>query len=179
MAKQKKQRTPRQKNDFYATPAWMVHSLLKNSYVPVGLITEPCAGNSAIANVLIDSGRLVEQHDKDPQFGHFVSDARTLRYAGLSSAVITNPPYTHAFEIVKNAVEQKKWCAFLLRISFLEPTKKDPRGEWLEKNPPTRIIVQPRHAFSGKNSDMATVAWMIWDGRSSDIVIDLQSWKDR
>lgn len=176
-----KPRALRRKNDFYETPSWMVASLLKHAKVPQGLICEPCAGKSAIAVELVNTGRAVEQFDIDPQFGHLVTDARSIQYSPDVAGIITNPPFNVSFDIVKNAVEQNKWCAFLIRVTFLEPTKsRSPRGAWLEKNPPSQIIVQPRHSFTGKGSDSATVAWMIWNGRpSSAIVIDLDSYKAR
>lgn len=179
--RKKKPRALRQKNDFYETPAWMVASLFKHANVPQGLICEPCAGKSAIARELITAGRAVEQFDIDPQFGHLTADARNIQYSPDVAGVVTNPPFNAAFDIAKNAVAQGKWCAFLMRVTFLEPTKsKSPRGAWLEQNPPSQIIVQPRHAFTGKGADSATVAWMIWDGRpSSAIVIDLATYKAR
>lgn len=81
--------------------------------------------------------------------------------------VATNPPFGHAFDILQRALPRARTgVAFLLRLSFLEPT--DARGEFLSLNPPTRQIVLPRWSYKrnakGKwATDSVTTAWMIWD----------------
>lgn len=76
--------------------------------------------------------------------------------------VITNPPFNVAFQIVKQAVDNGFRCAFLLRLSFLEPTSE--RGQWLANNPPTAIHIMPRVSFTNDGkTDSSTCAWMVWD----------------
>ena len=57
--------------------------------------------------------------------------------------------------------------AFLLRLSFLEPTLT--RREFLRANPPKRVIVLPRISFTGDGrTDSVTCAWLIWTTGPSD-----------
>ncbi len=76
--------------------------------------------------------------------------------------VITNPPFNQAFDILKVSLEAGNCVAFLLRLSFLEPTFE--RGMFLAENPPNKILVLPRISFTGDGkTDSVTCAWLIWD----------------
>jgi hypothetical protein len=76
---------------------------------------------------------------------------------------VTNPPFSSAIKILYNAVHYSTLgVAFLLRLSFLEPTKD--RVRFLSEKPPNKLIVLPRYSFSGDGkTDSVTCAWMIWD----------------
>ena len=76
--------------------------------------------------------------------------------------VITNPPFNLAYPmLLKSLLNVRVGVAFLLRLSFVEPTNE--RGDWLEKNPPTGRITLPRYSFTGDGrSDSVTAEWMIW-----------------
>lgn len=167
----------RRKNDAYYTPTWATEALLKKNYInihPVEQVFEPCVGDGAISEVLqkhvekpvltndIDFGVSAHYHSDaaDPEFWISIPD----KHGNDISVdwVITNPPFSVAFPIVKNAYSKAKvGCAFLLRLSFLEPTYD--RGEWLDRHPPQRLLVLPRISFTGDGkTDSVTCAWMIW-----------------
>lgn len=76
--------------------------------------------------------------------------------------VVTNPPFAAAMPILQYAVAHARvGVALYLRLSFLEPTRAC--GPWLEAHPPTRVLVLPRHSFSGDGkTDSVTGAWMVW-----------------
>lgn len=163
----------RRANDFYETPPWMTRALLH--YVPEigGQIIEPCAGDGSIADVLRDEGGLsVYRNDIDASKaanGHFNAGDTGfwLLMAPFADWVITNPPYQMPLctDIVAAAVAHARvGVAMMLRISFLEPTDtRNPRGPFLEAHPLSRLLVMPRHSFTGNGkSDSATTAWMIW-----------------
>lgn len=165
--------------DYYPTPSWMTRSLLHFHPVIAGaIVLEPCAGAGAITRVLLEHGCGVSENDIDPRHGRsMVMDAaapafwRSIR----TEWVITNPPFTAAFDILTRAVERADHgVALLLRKTFLEPT--DDRGAWLQANPPTRIIGMPRYSFRGTGSDSVSCDWMIWERRPNrslpPIVID-------
>jgi len=142
------------------------------------VICEPCAGEGAIIkavnielpNALIFSNDLVP--DKSyPVLNHLdatkiASYNQMKRESNIEKIdwVITNPPFEHAFEILKasyNSVEIG--VALLLRLTFLEPTKS--RGEWLTEHPPTSLYIlgSPRPSFTNNGStDSTTCAWMVW-----------------
>jgi hypothetical protein len=73
---------------------------------------------------------------------------------------VSNPPFNRASQIAWQALEHGNFVAFLLRITFLEPTEE---RQWLARRPPTALLVLPRIDFIGAGeTDSATCAWMIW-----------------
>lgn len=154
----------RRQHDFYPTPGWATEALFE--YCSILLhnhnAVEPCAGDGAITEVLDKYFTDVQTSDIDPSRKvDIICDARNLVIDHRSS-VITNPPFNQAMEIVKGFVEQKAMSAFLLRLSFLEPTEA--RGPWLAANPPAGLIILPRISFTGDGkTDSVTCAWMVWN----------------
>jgi len=167
----------RNANDYYETAPWMTASLLHHHPI-TGRILEPCAGDGAIARVLVEAGCDVLTNDIDSRHrpalnydatqGELWSDPFTR---GVDW-VITNPPFNIAFPILEQAwLLARVGVAFLLRKTFLEPTDTykrrgvvvPGRGGWLSVHPPTRIIGLPRHRFRGKGNDSVSCDWMIWE----------------
>lgn len=170
----------RRKNDFYPTPEWATHELLKRVSVG-GTILECCVGDGAISRVLPAGARpsYVLTNDIDMgRYSDFKEDAarpdgwETIAN-GISIAwVITNPPFNQAAQIVPLAYEHAdEGIAMLLRLSFLEPVED--RGAWLNEHPPTSMIVLPRISFTGNGkTDSVTCAWMIWEkGKRGTITV--------
>jgi hypothetical protein len=134
-------------------------------------VIEPCAGGLAIANVLTAEGLTVVTNDADPsrptQF-HLDMTRReswqTLTYPFIEKRVVwgvTNLPFNMADEIVPLAVEHRHSFAWILRLSWLEPTGA--RQRFLAAHPPAKVIVLPRHDFKGRGStDSVTSAWFVW-----------------
>jgi len=163
----------RRKFDFYATPGKATRKLLE--YCPELLLSrvviEPCAGDMAIASILKEFYKVVLTNDIDPsQKGcDFYGDAKLVD-TDPSSVIITNPPFNQAIEIVSNFVGQGCPSAFLLRLSFLEPTEK--RGDWLKQNPPAGLIILPRISFTNDGkTDSVTCAWMVWNVEPFGVIV--------
>lgn len=75
--------------------------------------------------------------------------------------VVTSPPYSNAFAILKQALcVARVGVAFKMRLSFLEPTPS--RVDWLRSNPPSRVIVLPRAIYRGRTSG-GVEAWFVWE----------------
>ena len=159
--------------DFYETPAWQSRALLR--YAPiVGTVAESCAGAGGITSVLETHPRIARIVTSDllAVFNTMVcGDARAdmtwERLDGLTTCgidwVIDNPPFSAAFEILPKAMANAKLgVAFLLRMSFLEPT--DARGPWLKDHPPNLRITLPRTKYrkDKKGTDSVTTEWMVW-----------------
>jgi hypothetical protein len=160
-------------NDFYPTPAKLTHILFDNVPHLPSLFFEPCAGDGAMATELAYYGTAHSSdlagdtsHPRDATtrefWGHWTNPS-----IGLSAnwATVTNPPFNRAAEILPLAYEYSPWgCAFLLRLTYLEPTKN--RAKWLQEysdNLRFLIPVNPRPRFvKGGNTDSATVAWFVW-----------------
>jgi len=157
--------------DYYPTPAWMTHALIKR-YCVLDVV-EPCSGYDAIADVLRDvNGTDVVTSDLNPATpAHWHLDAtQEDTWAQLAASqmrwCVTNPPFNQADQIVPLAVKYYQHVAMMLRLSWLEPTEA--RARFLDEHPPDGLIVLPRHGWRGSGStDSVTSAWFVWDGGAS------------
>ena len=179
--------------DLYETPVWMTAALLHHHPILGGeklrpVVFEPCVGDGAIAHALTRAGCRVITNDIDPRHqAELHQDARQLAVWSepiLADVdwVISNTTFSDAFEILEQAERLARvGVAFLLRKTFLEPTKE--RGAWLSIHPPTRIIGLQRHRFRGKGQDSVSCDWCIWERKPNralpPIVIDHHSKKRR
>ncbi len=154
----------RKKSDFYQTPYSITKQLLENENFE-GNILEPAAGKGAITKVLKENNyndiiELDIQEDFIAPY-NFVLDK--------FDNVITNPPYSLAFEFIEKAkkVYQKK-IAMLLPLSYLHGQKRYERKIF---NCLKYIYVFTRYSllesyirkdglyFTG----MIVYAWYIWE----------------
>jgi hypothetical protein len=159
----------RRKLDAYSTPVWATQQLLKKYPYIKGEILEPCSGTGEMAEVLNTVG-FVFTNDIDPKMhsdkhldARFPALYKHLEQVGRKPRwIVSNPPYNVGFDIVQQAVSNcQVGAAFLLRISFLEPTLT--RGQWWVQNPPTNLIILPRISFTADGkTDSVTCAWIIW-----------------
>jgi hypothetical protein len=157
----------RNAHDYYETAPWMTESLLRHHPIG-GTVLEPCAGDGAIARVLCRHGLTVVTNDIDdrhPTTLHLDALGAELwahhNVAGAVDWVVTNPTFVDAFPILCRSWQLARvGVAFLLRKTFLEPTKD--RGPWLNAHPPARMIGLPRHNFRGKGSDSCAADWYLW-----------------
>lgn len=150
--------------EFYETPRGLTIALLQRLQLH-GRVIEPCAGDHAITHLLQEHGLDVTTCDIDEAKSvDFIMDsAEKANWENLPAAewTVSNPPFSRALEILKNAFEHSSvGVAMLLRLSFLEPCK--PRDKWLAQFPPSRIIVLPRVSFDGNGNDTVTCAWFVW-----------------
>ena len=167
----------RHKLDFYATQSYITESLLQHLDIENKLVLECCAGENDITDVIKKKNKVVTNDINKAVDKDYHLDAgkinlwSKLTYDNVfPDWVITNPPYKDAHLILPNSFDAcKEGCAFLLRISYLEPTQKNnPRGEWLKTySDHLRYFmpINPRLKFrkDTTGSDSVTVAWMVWD----------------
>lgn len=175
----------RRDNDAYYTPTEALLPLVL--HVPElrrARVLEPCSGGHALSDGLRAHGCDVRTNDLDPKC-HADSNAdaawsRSWEASGPLGPrrqwVVTNPPFLKALPILLEALQwATEGVAFLLRLSFLEPT--DDRGVVLGVQPPSDLIVIPRISFTGDgHTDQVTCAWMVWQkdrpsGRRSIVVV--------
>lgn len=152
--------------DFYPTPEWATHALLKHESFE-GDIWECACGDGAMAGVLKSYGHDVMSSDLyDRGFGETGIDF--LQADRGAKNIITNPPYNSAQKFVEKGVElAENKMALLLRLAFLEGGH---RSNTIFSNcPPSRIWVfseritfYPRGA-KVKGSGTTAYAWFVWD----------------
>lgn len=160
------------KNDLYESPPEAVHALLKAEDLPP-VIWEPACGPGSIVRVLRASGRQVYatdlvdygSPDQDEHGWDFLSERQLPIGVG---AIVTNPPYKNAAEFVAHALELCPRVVMLLRLAFLESTRRTPilDGGHLArvhvfKN---RLPMLHRDGWTGnKVSNPTAFAWFVWD----------------
>lgn len=172
----------RTENDLYLTPGWMVDHLMREGVartlqddydISPPLLLEPCVGTGRIVQqtkLWVPDARWIT-NDIDRSFEadtyeDATTDAYWQRFGTTEERpdwVISNPPFSDAFDIVIRAYEVAKFAvAMLLRITWPEPTEE--RGDWLEEHPPTWEIKMRRWKFqrSSKSQDNATACWFVW-----------------
>lgn len=157
----------RRKLDFYETNRSAVDALLARVQLGYHVLC-PTAGNGAVAKVIAASSvlptralRSVITNDVDPQWGCDTTGDACALETEASIDVVDNVPFNEAFRIVKHFVERGHRCAFLLRMSWMEPTNE--RAAWLAEHPPSGLIVLPRYSYTGDGkTDSVTNAWHLW-----------------
>lgn len=75
--------------------------------------------------------------------------------------IIGNPPYSHAEAHVRHALTLAPRCAFLLRLAFLESTKRV--AFWRDHQPARVYVLAQRPSFTGGGTDSAAYGWFVWD----------------
>jgi hypothetical protein len=136
--------TNRDPKDFYATPFASFSPLLNVLPTDV-MFFEPCAGDGRILRWLRDSGRKAIGSDLYPQKGSLIDktyyDETPTNYLKVDwqhEFVLTNPPFSIAFEMCQHARKYSREFMFLLRLSFLE---SEARSDWLSANEPAALFV--------------------------------------
>ncbi len=158
----------RRKNDAYYSAKWMTHFLLERTPYPFDwrnqTVLEACVGEGAISNALKKKGFDVTTCDINPVCEPDICADYLLADFSFPGQdwIITNPPFSLAYPMLLKAMtEVSVGVAFLLRLSFVEPTEE--RGDWLECHPPAGRITLPRYSFTGDGrSDSVTAEWMVW-----------------
>lgn len=170
-------RHERMAGDYYPTPEGVTRSLL-NRVAITGTVFECCAGHGAIADVLQSRHRTdiaVFQSDLNwPSPNGEIRDATErqfwqywLELGCFIDWTVTNPPFREAERILPLAWEySERGCAFLLRLSYLEPTAG--RGKWLaETADQLRYLIplnpRPKFRRDTQKADSVTVAWFVWE----------------
>ncbi len=157
-------------NDFYATPRDCVTSFLEQEYQYLSnkKIYEPCCGDGAISNILIENGLEVYSSDLiDRGYGD------TKDFLEVTStdcnAIITNPPFNISEDIIKHALEvlEVEYLALLLKSQYWHSKR---RAILFEKHPPAIIYAMTwRPDFLKKGSPTMDCQWTVWrknDGKT-------------
>jgi len=106
----------RKKSDFYETPFSLTEQLLdkEDLFEP---ILEPACGMGAITKVLSKRYKDIISYDLSTGTD-FLNETRKFR------TIITNPPFSLAFEFIQKAKELCPNCYFLLPLSYLHGKKR-------------------------------------------------------
>ncbi len=168
----------RNKDDFYATPAWATDALIPHLPKIAGKqIMEPCAGEGAIvARILaaepdaligaveLDSDRASECRKLCMTWAtDFLKLDGPNETINLADIIVMNPPFLLAQEFAEHALT--RWlapggtCAVLLRLAFM-CTKK--RAPFRAAHPFDVLALASRPSFTGGTTDSADYAWFLF-----------------
>lgn len=122
-------------SEFYPTPAWCTRRILETDVAPCDQWLEPCAGDGAICNVLsavrdphwINGGDIRNLSAPMSVSGCWTVGSFELHVYTIP-AVITNPPFSLAPELIRHFLPRCDWLILLLRASFR-------LGEWRHNMP--------------------------------------------
>jgi hypothetical protein len=136
--------TIRDEKDFYATPRAAFDPLL--AVLPRdAFFWEPCAGDGRLIRWLRESGRQAKGCDIERRCDLIEEQRDYLTDDFRHDFVITNPPFSLAFEMAQHALIYANEFMFLLRLSFLE---SEDRGTWFEKHEPNGLwVLKKRPSF--------------------------------
>ena len=166
----------RRKSDFYETPYTLTRKFLDVEYFNKNsTVCEPACGGGAITRVL-------KEHWEDDKVTAYDQETNFLWERGDYDYVITNPPFSLAFEFIQRAkLVAKSKFALLLPLSYLHGKKRfdeiySDRSYGLEK-----VYVFTRYPMLGEalredgkyNTGMMVYAWYVWtNGYSGQPIID-------
>lgn len=175
MIKAMEQRT---KFDFYETPPWQTAALRRRVQI-CGSVIECCVGDGSLAKMLLGCSVTTNDIDGSREADFHLDASIPESWGAFPQAdwVVTNPPFNAAMPILKAAHTHAKFgVVFLLRLSFMEPTKE--REGFLFDTPPQRQIILPRWSYKQNGStDSVTTAWFVWAKTHRPIEIVPQSEK--
>jgi hypothetical protein len=153
--------------DSYETPYSLTSLFLDTGFLnPAQPVLEPACGNGAITRVLEDYGFAeVESYDL-AEGTDFLNE--TLPVA----QIITNPPYSLAYEFIQHAkkIATERFC-FLLPLSYLHGKKRFD-NIWKDKEYALKsVYVFTRYPMLGEplredgkfHTGMIVYSWMCWE----------------
>ena len=155
----------RKKSDFYETPYTLTRKFLDVEYFNKdSTVCEPACGGGAITRVL-------KEHWEDDKVTAYDQETNFLWETGEYDYIVTNPPFSIAFEFIQRAkLVAKSKFAFLLPLSYLHGKKRfdeiySDRTYGLEK-----VYVFTRYPMLGEslredgkyNTGMMVYAWYVW-----------------
>lgn len=156
----------RKKSDFYETPYSLTRQFLERENL-TGNVLEPSCGDGAIVKILKEFGFNVIA--KDLSLGQdFLQE--TQKY----EAIITNPPFSLAYEFIQKCKELTNYFALLLPLSYLHGKKRFDNIYSDINFPLSRVYIFTRYPMLGEklredgkyNTGMMVYAWFVWDRKT-------------
>lgn len=146
--------------DFYPTPLYSFTPLIL--YLPRDRdIWEPACGDGRLVNIMNKYGLKAAGNDLQQGYNFLVD--REPR-----ECIVTNPPFSFAFEFAIRSLQLSDEVFLLLRLNFLASKK---RKNWFQKNEPSCLFVlSERPSFVGGKTDMTDYAWFYWGNRHKGII---------
>jgi len=165
----------RRPQDYYATPPDVTQALLDYLKLDKMKVREPCCGTGEMAEVLKAYGHTVSASDiEDRGYGDRFFDYTTLPEVDPSyydfEAVITNPPFSCAEQIIRRALRDAPIVAMLLPSGYWHSSR---RAKLFKLRRPLVILNltwRPVFVEERGTSPLMNVMWTVWMD-NSDITL--------
>ena len=148
----------RRPHDYYPTPAWCVHTIMRRVQIPDNWI-EPCVGDGAIIRAV---GKLPWSAYDIRDVGLGAPRDMTEPWDGIPrhDMCMTNPPFSCWQPILEHAIANCDQTLALLRLSVMAGKKR----ERFWRGRPADVYVLPkRPSFTGDGkTDGSDYAWFHW-----------------
>lgn len=146
----------RNAQDFYATPEGAFKPMLP-FIETIGLpVWEPACGDKRLIRWMNEYGIAAAGSDISGD-GFQINFLEDMAYR---DCIVTNPPFSLAFEFCQHAFDYSEHVFLLLRLNFLASAK---RKEWFQAHEPDAIFVLcKRPDFTGGGGDSCDYAWFYW-----------------
>lgn len=156
----------RKKSDFYETPYSITEQFLEREKVEqTWSILEPALGKGAIVKIL-------KKYYTNVNFYDFDKGEDFLEKTECYDFIITNPPFSLAYEFIQKSKEIVNYkFALLLPLSYLHGKKRFDTVYSDKKFPLSHIYVFTRYPMLGDplradgkyRTGMMVYAWYVWD----------------
>jgi len=181
-----KKKKKRAEHDFYPTPEWCTTRFVESFDISGTYFLEPCVGNGAIIKALSKHNKTMSWHANDiPEqqinFEKHLSEIDSISSVTWKSfldlkrtdvinqpdMIITNPPFSIAFDIIKHAMKEfgTNHICMLLRLNFLGSAE---RSAFFRENMPDVYVLPNRPSFDGEGSDTIEYAWFVWTKKDNE-----------
>lgn len=142
----------RKEQDFYPTPLSAFYPLIR--FLPrLREIWEPACGDGRLVDAMLHSGLIAGGDDLLNGYDYLKDNSKR-------ATVVTNPPFSLAFEFCQHAVEHAAHVFLLLRLNFLASQKRKP---WFVLHEPAALFVlSERPKFVNGRTDACDYAWFYW-----------------
>lgn len=161
--------------DFYPTFSWVVRRFVEAmGPLPGGKWLEPAAGTGSIIRALGTEGREWWAAEINRAHGRFLRHLLPRQHVLFGNfleapvkkfdVIITNPPYSLAYEFIQKSLTLAPLVIMLLRLNFLGSIK---RRAWFHDNMPDVYVLPNRPSFKlHGRTDSTEYAWMVWNRKS-------------
>jgi len=170
------EKSKRQPNDFYPTPAEVTRAFLRvegPAMAAYGPVWEPCGRGGAILRELRGAGLDAVGSDIVADQAEGVAPLNVLEAKEpLARAVVTNPPFAIAAEIILHLLDRLRcdYVALLLKSQFWHAEE---RRALFELHPPARIwALTWRPDFLGGGAPTMDCSWFVWERMQRSQTID-------
>lgn len=155
--------TTRADKDFYPTPESsftpLVPYIVADCIINHDLrVWEPACGDGRLIRLMQEAGLGAEGNDL--RDGYDFLEDREPR-----SCIVTNPPFSLAFEFAQHALKLSRRVYLLLRLDFLASQSR--KSWWIEHEPNALFVLSKRPSFTGTKTDARDYGFFAWTNAHS------------